>query len=62
MPGRVAQVHDERVQIVGQALRRGGEAALVERVDEGLESLPGVALVDRVIERLLVGMLDPFAL
>jgi hypothetical protein len=28
--GRVAQVHDERVQIVGQALGRGGEAVLVE--------------------------------
>jgi len=55
-------VHDERVQIVGQALRRGGEAAFVELVDECLQSLLGVAFVDRVIERLPVRMLDAFAL
>jgi hypothetical protein len=55
-------MHDERVQIVGQTLGRGGEAGLVELVDERLQSLLGVALVDRVIERLPVGMLDPFAL
>ena len=60
--GRVAQMDDERVQIVGQALRRGGEAALVELVDEGLESLFGVALVDRLIERPPVRVLDAFAL
>ena len=62
MSGRVAQGHDERVEIVGQALGRGGEAALVELVDERLRSLLCVALVDRVIERLPVGVLDPFAL
>ena len=62
MSGGVAQVHDERVQIVGQALRRGGEAAFVELVDECLQSLLGVAFVDRVIERLPVRMLDAFAL
>jgi hypothetical protein len=32
-------VHDERVEIVGQALRRVGEAALVEVVDERQEPL-----------------------
>ena len=32
VPGWVAQVHDERVQIVGQALGRGGEAVLVELI------------------------------
>ena len=62
MPGGVAEVDDERVQIVGEALRRGGEAALVELVDEGLESLFGVALVDRLIERPPVRLLDAFAL
>ena len=62
MPGRVAQVHDERVQIVGQALRRGGEAAFVELVDECLQSLLGVAFVDRVIERLPVRVLDALTL
>jgi hypothetical protein len=55
-------MHDERFQIVGQALGRGGEAALVELVDQRLQSLLGVAGVDRVIERLPVGVLDPFAL
>jgi hypothetical protein len=60
--GWIAQVNDERVQIVGEASRRGGVAALVELVDEGLESLFGVAGADRVVERLPVGLLDPFAL
>ena len=60
--GRVAQVHDERVEIVRQALGRGGEAALVELVDERLESFLAVAFVDRVIQRLPVGVLDSFAL
>ena len=58
---RVAQVHDERVEVVGEALRRGGEAALVELLDEGLESLFGVLFVDRVVECLPVGALDAFA-
>jgi len=30
--GRVAQVHDQRVEIVGQAIRRGGVAVLVELI------------------------------
>jgi len=32
--GRVAPVHDERVQIVGETLGRGGGAGSVELVDE----------------------------
>jgi hypothetical protein len=48
-------VHDERVQVVGQASGRGGEAVLVEPADQGLESLLGVLLADRVVERLPVG-------
>jgi hypothetical protein len=55
-------VHDERVQVVGEASGRGGVAALVELADERLESLLGVAGADRVIERPPVGPLDPFAL
>jgi len=55
-------VHDERVQIVGQTLGRGREAFLVELVDQRLQSLLGVVGVDRVIERLPVGVLDAFAL
>jgi hypothetical protein len=55
-------MHDERVQIVGQAPRRRCEAAVVELVGERLESLLGVALIDGVIERLPVRALDAFAL
>ena len=60
--GRVAQVHDERVEVVIQALRGGGVAGLIEVLDEGLQSLPAVALVDRLIKRLPVGLTDAFAL
>ena len=62
MSGWVAQVHDERVQVVGQAFGRGDKAALVEVVDQRLQALLGVVLVDGVIERLPVGVLDAFAL
>jgi hypothetical protein len=55
-------VHDERVQIVGQTLGCGREAALVEVVDQRPQALLGVVGVDRVIERLPVSVLDPFAL
>jgi hypothetical protein len=57
----VAQVHDERVQIVGQAPRCGREAFLIELACERLESLLAVADRDRVVERLPVRPLDPFA-
>jgi hypothetical protein len=37
-------VGDERIEVVGQALRGGGVAALVELVDERLEPLLSVGL------------------
>ena len=40
----VAQVHDQRVEVVGEAARGGGESALVELVDERLEPAFGVVL------------------
>jgi hypothetical protein len=59
--GRVAQVHDERVQIVGQAFGGGGVAGPVELVDEGLESLLAVAHVGGVVECLPVDLADALA-
>ena len=53
---------DERVEVVGQTLRRGGVAGSVELVDERLQSLLAVALVGGVIECLPVGLADAFAL
>ena len=58
----VAQVHDERVEVVGQTPRRSGVAGRVELVDERSESLFAVALAGGVIERLPVGLGDAFAL
>src|SRR4051794_1749851 len=60
--GRVAQVHHQGVEVVGQAAGGRAEAALAEVVDENLESLLGVAWVDRVVERLPVGLASPLAL
>jgi hypothetical protein len=60
--GRVAQVDDERVEVVAQASGRGGVARPIELVDERLQSLPSVALVGGVVEGLPVGPADPFAL
>jgi hypothetical protein len=54
-------VHDERVEIVGEALGRGGVAARVEFVDERLQSVLGVAGAGRVVERLPGRVLDAFA-
>jgi hypothetical protein len=48
-------VHDERVEVVGEAFRRGGIAGSVELVDQGRESLLSVALVGGVLERLPIG-------
>ena len=58
----VAQVHDERVEVVGQTLGGGGVAVLVELVDERLEPRFCIAFVDRVIERAPGGLFDSFAL
>jgi hypothetical protein len=55
-------VHDERVEVVGETLRRGGVAGSVELVDERLQSLLCVALAGGVIECLPVGLADAFAL
>src|SRR4029079_9309061 len=54
--GRVAQVCDERVEVVSETSGGRAEAAGLELVDEGLQPLFGVAGVDRVIERLPVGV------
>ena len=62
MPGRVAQVDDERVQVVGQTSRRGGEAGTIELADQRPEPLLCVALVDGLIECLPVLVADAFAL
>src|ERR671923_723420 len=61
VPGGVAQVDDERVEVVGEAFRGGGVAGTFELVDQRLELLLGVASVDGRIERLPVRLADPFA-
>ncbi len=61
MPARVAQVRDERLQVVGQASGGGGVAGSLQLVDRGLESLLAVALVRGLVERLPVGRPDAFA-
>jgi hypothetical protein len=58
----VAQVHDERVEVVGEASGCGGVAGLVELVDQRLESLLSVALVGRVVQCLPVGPADALTL
>jgi hypothetical protein len=62
VPGRVAKVNDERVEVIGEASGGGGVASLVELVDERLEALLAVALAGGVIECLPVGLADAFAL
>ena len=62
VPDWVSQVHDERVEVVGEAAGGCDEPALVEVVDERLEAALGVLFADRVIERLPVGVLDALAL
>ena len=41
-------MHDERVEVVGQASGGGGVAGTLELVDEGLESVLAVALAGGV--------------
>jgi hypothetical protein len=62
VPGWVAQVHDEGVEVVGQAAGGRAQAARLELVDECPEALLGVAWVDRVVERPPVGPADAVAL
>ena len=59
---RVAQVDDERVEVVGETTGGGGVAGLVELVEQRLQSLPCVTLVGRLVERLPVGPADALAL
>jgi hypothetical protein len=54
-------VHDERVEVIGEASGGGGEAGRVELVDEGLETLLCVALVGGLVERLPVDPADALA-
>jgi hypothetical protein len=58
---RVAQVNDERVEIVSQALGRGGVAAAVKLVDECLEPMSSVALAGGIIQCLPIRAPDPLA-
>jgi hypothetical protein len=60
--GGVAQVHDERVDVVAETSRRGGVPGAIELADQGHEPLPSVALVDGLVERLPVGLADALAL
>jgi hypothetical protein len=60
--GRVAQVDDERVEVVGEAFGGGAVAGTVELVDERPEPLLAVALAGDVSERLPVGLADALAL
>lgn len=55
-------MRDKRIEILSEALRRGGEATLLELLDERLRPALSVCLVDRVIERFPLGVLDAFAL
>ena len=54
-------MHDERVEVVGEAFGGGGVAGSVELVDQALEALLAVALVGGVVERLPVGLADALA-
>jgi hypothetical protein len=61
VPGWVAQVHDERVEVVGEAFGGGGVADRLELVDQGLESLLSIPRAGGVVERLPVALADAFA-
>jgi hypothetical protein len=54
-------VHDERLEVVGEAFGGGGVAGLVKRVDQRLESLLAVVLAGGLIECLPVGPADALA-
>jgi hypothetical protein len=54
-------VHDERVEVVGEAFGGGGVADRLELVDQGLESLLSIPRAGGVVERLPVALADAFA-
>jgi hypothetical protein len=56
-----SQVHDQGVEVVGEAAGGAGEPALVELVDQGLEPALGVLFADRVVQGLPVGVLGALA-
>src|SRR5919106_4989059 len=62
VPQRVAHVDDERLEVVGEASRRGRIAGSFELRDEGAESLPCVALIVGLVERLPVGAAHALAI
>jgi hypothetical protein len=49
-------VHDERLEVVGEASGGGGVAGTFEPVDQALEALVAVALACGVVEWLPVGL------
>jgi hypothetical protein len=62
VPERVAQVHDQRIEVLSKAARGGGEAFAVELACERLEPAFAVLFADRLIEGLPEGVLDALAL
>ena len=62
MAQRVAQVDDERFEVIAEASSRRAEAGALELCDQGPEPLPCVALVLCLVERLPVGLAHSFAL
>jgi hypothetical protein len=62
MAQRVAQVHDERIEVIAEASSRRGEAGALELCDQGAEPLACVALVLGLVERLPVGAAHPLAI
>ena len=51
VPQRVAQVHDERVEVVGEAAGGDVVAGVLELSDEGLEAELAVLDAGRLVER-----------
>ena len=62
MAQRVAQVDDERFEVIAEASSRRAEAGALELCDQGPEPLPCVALVLGLVERLPVGPAHPLAI
>ena len=62
MAQRIAQVNQERVEVVGEAGGRRGEARSVELGDQRPDPPPSVGSVGRLVERPPVGEADALAL